>query len=191
MRIRLIKSCALVIALAGCAIPQGERATGVNLNTATGSEAERVSSRSIPRPARVQGNFIRVDKSERTLTVYRGQQVLRVFGGLQFGDVPNGHKQFQGDERTPEGRYTIDLRNPQSSYFLSLRISYPNANDRAFARQWGRSPGGDIYIHGQPNGMNYGRMRGDWTDGCIALSNAEIRELWSLVPDGTTIVIQR
>ncbi len=191
MVVRSFKIAALVLALAGCAAPQDERAPTTGVNASSESGSQRLVTRSIPHPARLQGNFIRVDKSERTLTVYRGREVLRVFSGLQFGDAPYGHKQFQGDERTPEGRYTIDLRNPQSSYFLSLRISYPNANDRAFARQWGRSPGGDIYIHGQPNGLNYGRMRGDWTDGCIALSNAEIRELWALVPDGTTIVIER
>lgn len=187
MRIVSLSCCVALLALTGCASNQNETAT----NATAKADADRYAMRSVPGRARMQGNYILVDKSDRTLTVFRGREVLRVFQGLQFGDVPNGHKQFQGDERTPEGRYTIDLRNPQSSYFLSLRISYPNANDRAFARQYGRSPGGDIYIHGQPNGMNYGRMRGDWTDGCIALTNAEITELWSLVPDGTTIVIQR
>jgi murein L,D-transpeptidase YafK len=151
----------------------------------------RWSSRTVPYPRRERANFLLVDKSDRTLTVFEGQRVLRRYHGIQFGDVPFGHKRFQGDERTPEGIYEIDLRNPQSSYYLSLRISYPNAQDRAFARQFGRSPGGDIYIHGQPNGMDYGRMRGDWTDGCIALSNAEIRELWQLVPDGTPIEIRQ
>ena len=136
-------------------------------------------------------DFILIDKSERTLWVYQGAEVIRTYRGLQFGDRPIGHKQFEGDERTPEGRYTITYGNRQSSYFLSLYIDYPNAADRAYAQARGRSPGGLIFIHGQPNGLpNDQRVPGDWTDGCIALTNAEIAELWSLVPDGTPIEIR-
>ncbi|MGN6499008.1 MAG: L,D-transpeptidase family protein [Tsuneonella sp.] len=130
-----------------------------------------------------------VDKSDRTLTLYAAGQPVRIFTGLQLGDAPQGPKHFEGDERTPEGRYTIDARNPASAYHLSLHISYPDAGDRAFAARQGRSPGGDIFIHGQPNGMS-ARMAGDWTDGCIALSDAEIEELWNLVGDGTAIEIR-
>ena len=134
-------------------------------------------------------DFVLVDKSDRTLWVYEDGRVIRTVRGLQFGDAPQGHKRFQGDERTPEGRYTIDYGNPQSSFYLSLHISYPNAADRAYAAARGRSPGGDIFIHGQPNGST-ARMRGDWTDGCIALSDAEIADLWQIVPDGTPIEIR-
>ena len=138
-----------------------------------------------------RADFILIDKSERTLLVYQDDRVIRRYTGLQYGDAPVGHKRFQGDERTPEGRYTITYGNPQSSYYLSLHIDYPNAQDRAYARSRGRSPGGLIFIHGQPNGLPYdARVPGDWTDGCIALSNAEIAELWSLVPDGTPIEIR-
>lgn len=136
-------------------------------------------------------DFVLVDKSERSLWVYSQGKVVHRMTGLQFGDAPQGHKRFEGDERTPEGRYTIDYGNPQSRYFLSLRISYPNAVDRAFAKAQGRSPGGDIFIHGQPNGLpDDQRVAGDWTDGCIALSNAEIELLWQIVPDGTPIEIR-
>lgn len=134
-------------------------------------------------------DYLLIDKSERLLIAYRNGKPIRSYRGLQFGDVPMGHKRFEGDERTPEGLYTIDTRNPRSSFHLSLRVSYPNAQDRAFARQYGRSAGGDIFIHGQPTGRP-GRMRGDWTDGCVALSNAEIEELWQIVPDGTPIEIR-
>ena len=136
-------------------------------------------------------DFILIDKSERTLWVYQGANVIRTYRGLQFGDRPIGHKQFEGDERTPEGRYTITYGNRESSYFLSLYIDYPNAADRAYAQARGRSAGGLIFIHGQPNGLpNDRRVPGDWTDGCIALTNTEIAELWSLVPDGTPIEIR-
>lgn len=143
------------------------------------------------RPVRLPAaDFVLVDKSDRTLTLFSGGRPYRNYGGIQFGDAPDGHKRFEGDERTPEGRYAIDYRNPQSSYHLSLHISYPNAADRAYATASGRSPGGEIFIHGQPNGLGSGRMPGDWTDGCIALANAEIEELWRLVPDGTPIEIR-
>ena len=133
---------------------------------------------------------ILVDKSERMLIVYAGGKPIRIYQDIQFGDAPQGHKRFQGDERTPEGDYIIDGANPRSAYHLSLRISYPNAQDRAYAKARGRSPGGDIFIHGQPNALKSGRAPGDWTDGCIALANHEIEDLWGLVPDGTPIRIQ-
>ena len=137
-----------------------------------------------------RATHILVDKSDRTLTLYNGGKVLKTYTELQFGAAPIGHKQFEGDERTPEGRYIIDTRNPNSAYHLSLRVSYPNPRDRAYAAARGRSPGGDIFLHGQPNGLPAGRVPGDWTDGCIALSNEEIEELWVGVPDGTTIDIR-
>lgn len=135
-------------------------------------------------------DFVLVDKSDRTLTLYRGEEVLKTYRGIAFGDAPQGHKQFEGDERTPEGRYTIDTRNPDSAYHLSLRISYPNAADRAIAEAQGRDPGGDIFIHGQPNNSPLPRLPGDWTDGCIAVSDAEMDELWGAVADGTPIEIR-
>jgi murein L,D-transpeptidase YafK len=135
-------------------------------------------------------DFVLVDKSDRTLSVYGGGKLLRTYRELQFGGAPRGHKRFQGDERTPEGRYTIDARNAASAYHLSLRISYPNAGDRAYAQARGRSPGGDIFIHGQPNGLTDGRISGDWTDGCIAVANSEIEGLWRLIPDGTPIEVR-
>lgn len=138
-----------------------------------------------------RADFVLVDKSDRTLWLYRAGTIIRTYRGLQLGDAPQGHKRFQGDEKTPEGRYTLDYGNPQSSYYLSLHVSYPNSADRAHAAARGRSPGGDIFIHGQPNGLPFDfRVGGDWTDGCIALSNREIAELWSLIPDGTPIEIR-
>lgn len=133
-------------------------------------------------------DLVRIDKSDRTLTLYAEGQAVRSYTGIQLGDDPLGAKRFQGDERTPEGRYTIDYGNSSSAYHLSLHISYPDAQDRAYARARGRSPGGDIFIHGQPNGTS-ARVDGDWTDGCIALADAEIEELWSLLGDGTPIEI--
>ena len=129
-----------------------------------------------------------VRKSDRTIALFSQGTLVRTIAGIQMGDAPVGHKRFQGDERTPEGRYLIDYANSRSAYTLSLHISYPNAADEAYARARQRSPGGAIFIHGQPGGMS-GRMRGDWTDGCIAVSNDEIEYLWQTVPDGTVIDI--
>ncbi len=133
---------------------------------------------------------VRVEKRARRLLLLDSDgRALRIVTGIQLGDDPLGPKRFEGDERTPEGRYVIDYANPSSSYHLSLHISYPDARDRAYAESRGRSAGGQIFIHGQPNALQGGRMEGDWTDGCIALSNEEIEELWQLVPDGTPIDI--
>ena len=135
-------------------------------------------------------DYIRVVKSAREMTLYSAGRAVYVIHGIQLGDAPVGPKHFQGDERTPEGRYTIDYGNPGSAYHLSLHISYPSARDLAFARSQGRSPGGLIFIHGQPNDWPGGRVPGDWTDGCISVSNAEIEALYEAVPDGTVIDIE-
>ena len=137
--------------------------------------------------------LIRVDKSERTMRLYAGGVLVHTITGIQLGGAPDGPKRFEGDERTPEGRYVIDWGNPQSAYHLSLHVSYPSADDAAHARAQGRPAGGMIMIHGQPNGLPSAdlgaRVPGDWTDGCIALANAEIELLWDAVGDGTPIEI--
>ena len=134
-------------------------------------------------------DHIVVAKAVRTMTLYGVDGSVNVIEQVQLGDAPIGPKQFEGDERTPEGRFVIDYGNPASAYHLSLHISYPRPADTAFARAQGRSPGGQIFIHGQPNGWPVGRVPGDWTDGCIALSDAQIEALWEAVPDGTPIEI--
>ena len=131
-----------------------------------------------------------VEKSTRRMLAYSGGRLVQTFEHIQLGDAPVGAKQFQGDEKTPEGSYTIDYGNPRSAYHLSLHISYPGAAAKAAAARAGRSPGGDIFIHGQPNYWPTERVPGDWTDGCIAVSNAEIEALWEAVGDGTPIEIR-
>lgn len=129
---------------------------------------------------------IQVDKSERTLKLIHEGQAFRSYP-VALGDNPRGHKLYEGDERTPEGLYLIDGRNPNSSYYLSLSISYPNNRDVARARSKGLNPGGQIMIHGTPDGK--ARKGKDWTDGCIAVSNAAMEEIWRLVDVGTLIEI--
>jgi murein L,D-transpeptidase YafK len=169
----------LLIGLAGCAAPV-ERAPLL----------PQAAYRPPPPTAARTTDLILVDKSDRTLTLFSRGVPIRSYVGLQLGGEPEGSKHFEGDERTPEGWYTIDYRNPRSAYHLSLHISYPTDGQRAFAKARGRGAGGEIFIHGQPNALAEGREPGDWTDGCIALSNAEIDELWGAVPDGTPIEIR-
>jgi murein L,D-transpeptidase YafK len=138
----------------------------------------------------VKADRILVDKSERVMILYKAEVEIARYADIKLGDAPVGHKRFEGDEKTPEGNYTINGRNPNSRYHLSLRISYPDAADSAYAKSQGRSPGGDIFIHGQPNGSPVERLPHDWTDGCIAVSNAEMKLIWKQVADGTPIKIQ-
>ena len=125
------------------------------------------------------------------MLLYAQGALVGQVGGIQLGGAPLGPKHFQGDRRTPEGHYTLDYGNPGSAYHLSLHISYPSAADVAFARGAGRAPGGEVFIHGQPNDWHHAsRVPGDWTDGCIALSNAEVEMLWARVAIGTPIDIE-
>ena len=118
--------------------------------------------------------------------------MLREFD-ISLGLVPNGPKQREGDFRTPEGKYVLDARNANSDFFLSIHVSYPDERDRARARAQGVDPGGQIMIHGLPNGrswMGKEHIKKDWTEGCIAVTNEEIQEIWQLVDDGTPIEIK-
>jgi len=124
-------------------------------------------------------------KERRRLVLMNNETVLRDYH-FQLGFTPVGHKQFEGDGKTPEGTYWIDRKNPRSQYHLSVGISYPNADDRAYARAQGRNPGGDIFIHGTPRRY---RNAQDWTAGCVAVDNTEVEEIYSMVAVGTPIVI--
>ena len=124
-------------------------------------------------------------KQDRQMMLLQDSQVLKRYE-FELGFAPLGPKQVEGDGRTPEGQYWIDRRNPNSAYHLSLGISYPNADDVARARAIGRPPGGEIFIHGTPERYLGAR---DWTVGCIAVTNEEIEEIYSMVTVGTPIWI--
>ena len=134
-----------------------------------------------------------VFKSERRMELLDVKSKILKAYEVSLGGNPEGPKSQQGDSRTPEGIYKISSRNPGSSYHLSLRISYPNRQDIAEAEALGVAPGGDIFIHGLQNGQGVLGSRHllyDWTDGCIAVTNQEIEEVWNMVPDGTPIEIR-
>lgn len=133
-----------------------------------------------------------VEKAARRMTLERNGAVQKVYG-IALGSDPLGHKQQEGDQRTPEGTYAIDFKNPRSKFHLSLRISYPNSKDREHAKTLGVAPGGDIMIHGLPNGLGWlgsTILERDWTDGCVAVTNTQIEEIWSLVDVGTLVEIR-
>ena len=131
-----------------------------------------------------------VDKSDRRMYLLHHTKVIKSYQvGLGFS--PYGHKQFEGDGRTPEGLYFIDRRNPDSKFHLSIGISYPNEQDRALAEALGKSPGGDIFIHGgPPPDAKHLNPRSDWTWGCIAITDREMEDVYAMVRDGTPILIQ-
>jgi murein L,D-transpeptidase YafK len=138
----------------------------------------------------LQADKILIVKSTRTMTLFHGGKVLKTYK-VALGSVPVGPKRIQRDHKTPEGSYIIDSRNEHSQFHLALHISYPSAADRQRARRLGASPGGDIMIHGLPNGFSDSQYtRTDWTDGCIAVTNAEIEEIWRLAPVGTRVEIR-
>jgi murein L,D-transpeptidase YafK len=134
-----------------------------------------------------------VDKSDRKLLLLKNGQPVREYA-VSLGGQPHGKKIREGDMRTPEGVYTLDWRNPDSRFYKSIHISYPNEQDRAHAERLGVSPGGMIMIHGEHYlaAMRnlYRRVRKDWTEGCIAILNENMDELWRLVDDGTPIEIR-
>jgi murein L,D-transpeptidase YafK len=135
---------------------------------------------------------ILIEKKERRLTLFAKDLVLKTYR-IALGGNPEGPKERQGDSKTPEGIYTIDARNRDSRYHLSLHISYPNERDRKRARKLGVSPGGDIMIHGIKNGFSaVGDLHAsfDWTEGCIAVTDEEIEEIERLVPNGTVVEIR-
>jgi murein L,D-transpeptidase YafK len=140
----------------------------------------------------LQADKIVIVKSTRTMTLLAGEKVLKTYK-VALGTAPIGPKRVEGDHKTPEGNYNIDARNPQSRFHLALHISYPSAEDQQRAHKLGARPGGAIMIHGLPGPFAYlGPLhrQTDWTDGCIAVTNAEIEEIWRLVPLGTKVEIR-
>lgn len=129
---------------------------------------------------------VQIMKSQRKMQLLAGNTIIREYD-IDLGRVPVGDKRIEGDGKTPEGVYVIDRLNPKSRFYRSIGISYPNAKDRAEARALGKSPGGDIFIHGQPN--FFMAPGPDWTEGCIAVTNADMNEIFQFVPVGTQIII--
>ncbi|MCK9275159.1 MAG: L,D-transpeptidase family protein [Syntrophales bacterium] len=137
-----------------------------------------------------RADMVLVVKSESTLYLIKNRKILKRYK-VSLGANPKGHKQKEGDKRTPEGTYILDYKKIDSTFYKAIHISYPNRDDMKRARKAGVNPGGCIMIHGQKNGCgsgaNSGRM--NWTDGCIAVSNSDMDEIWGSVAAGTPIKI--
>ncbi len=132
-----------------------------------------------------------IEKEKRKLHLMIGGNTFRTFD-IALGSAPIGDKEREGDFKTPEGTYELDMRNPNSDYFLSIHVSYPNTADRREARQKGVDPGGQIMIHGQPNTPTYSAgyyKSADWTNGCIAVSNSDMIDIWLMTPNSVAIEI--
>lgn len=148
--------------------------------------------RPAPPPGALFGpvDLILIEKSARRMSLIQQGRTVRSYA-IALGFAPEGDKQRQGDGRTPEGRFTINRRNDASAFTLSLGLDYPREADLIRARAGGYDPGGDIMIHGQPNELpDAVTLPHDWTAGCIAVSNAEIREIWAHAPTGTAVEIR-
>ena len=153
---------------------------------------QRLPTRPERPQAALQGpvDHILIEKGRRRMAVYRDGDLLKTYR-IGLGFAPTGDKREEGDGRTPEGQFRINRRNNGSAYHLSLGIDYPRPQDRARAAAEGISPGGDIFIHGQPNQRPDGEvLAGDWTAGCIAISDSEIREIFTVTAIGTTVKIR-
>lgn len=142
-------------------------------------------------PENVKADSAAVFKSKRKLVLYSEGKELKTYS-VSLGRNPVGPKEKEGDKKTPEGSYILDSRLENSKYHLAIHISYPNKKDKLNAEKLGVSPGSDIMIHGLPNKLKFPEdsyANTDWTDGCIAVSNYEIEEIWKFVEDGTPITI--
>ena len=138
-----------------------------------------------------KADLVLVNKSSRQMMLYKDGEVLQSYR-ISLGGDPIGHKVKEGDGKTPEGKYTLDFKKSDSSFYKAIRVSYPNIADRDNARNLGVDPGGQIMIHGQRNG--FGWLSSivqffNWTEGCIAVTNSEMEEIWSMVDVGTPIEI--
>jgi murein L,D-transpeptidase YafK len=139
-----------------------------------------------------KADLVLVKKGERKMYLIKNEKPFREYK-VALGANPKGHKQREGDERTPEGKYILDQKRSKSAFYKAIRISYPNAQDKERAKESGVNPGGLIMIHGQKNGFGWlGSITQsfDWTDGCIAVKNDEMNEIWASVDEGTPIIIE-
>jgi len=143
-------------------------------------------------PANTEIDYIVVKKSDRELLAYSKHRLIKTYQ-ISLGDSPVGHKAYEGDKKTPEGIYTINAKNPNSGYHKNLGVSYPNSKDIAHAKLFGKPVGGDIKIHGIRNNFGFiGKFQrfSDWTNGCMALTNSEVDELYASIKIGTRIDIR-
>lgn len=172
--------------LAGCNAP----ANTTNATVATSLAAPPASS-NIP-VQQTPVDYVVVQKKDRILSLWKKGSLVKTYPILAMGDNPVGQKVYEGDERTPEGTYYIEEKHPSQNFQKFLKISYPNEKDKAIAERFGMPPGGSVGIHGDRGGMDgfWQRFKKNWTDGCLAMRNADIEEIYEMVSVGTPILIK-
>jgi murein L,D-transpeptidase YafK len=199
MRLSTVITVPLLLAVAGLALGEGPDSAGTaSLASVVAAPAGVSAGAAMPQATAAVmsatmpiADQVLVRKSERRLYLMRHGEVLRSYR-VALGLMPQGPKERAGDFRTPEGRYQLTRRNSRSDYFLSIQVSYPNADDLRRAHRDHVNPGGSIMVHGLPNFQRHPPdyyAAADWTDGCIAMSNADMVELWLMVQDNTPIDI--
>jgi murein L,D-transpeptidase YafK len=191
----------LLLLLPGAAALAGADAFGPATGEGMGSTGGTIASTGLSAPGSIsapaaaalpQVERVLVRKSERRMYLMRGEEILRSYR-ISLGLRPEGSKERAGDYRTPEGSYRLARRNPNSDYFLSIQVTYPGPQDLERARRNHWNPGGSVMVHGQPNTPRHPASfyaREDWTDGCIALSNADMVEFWHLTRENMPIDIE-
>jgi murein L,D-transpeptidase YafK len=137
-------------------------------------------------------DYVVIQKKDHILSLWKKGRLIKTYPVLAMGANPIGQKVYEGDERTPEGTYYIEEKHPSQNFQKFLKISYPNDKDKALAKRFGMSPGGSVGIHGDRGGMSgfFQRFKKDWTDGCLAMRNADIEEIYSMVDVGTPILLK-
>ena len=183
---RVLKGCALLICLlffTGCDGARVNSGDAVSLHIPSASQAAQTNN-----PV----DFVVVQKKDRLMALWKEGRLVKTYPILAYGAQPVGHKVMEGDERTPEGLYTIDTKHPSKQFQKFLRISYPNATDKQTADRLNVSPGGNVGIHGDRGGWDGFKQRFNkkWTDGCIAVRNSDIEEIYEIVAVGTPILIK-
>lgn len=157
------------------------------------SEFSRGSFKNYPKPLNAQPDFLLLDKSRRLLHLFQEGRIIKHSYTVALGGNPKGHKEREGDQKTPEGFYLIELKNQKSEFYLSLRLNYPNGLDHKRAKERGiKDPGKDVMIHGLPNSWvkrRFIKHPSDWTKGCAAVTNTEISDIFATVQLGTLIEI--
>lgn len=184
------ESVATAARMAVATVPMGSSAKRLTTNLLL--LAALLTSAAAQPDAQPHVDRVLVVKHDRVLRLLSGDKVIKEYK-VALGGNPVGPKQRQGDHRTPEGVYVLDSRNAHSHYYKALHISYPGTADRTNAQRLHVSPGGDVYVHGLPNGYGFvgsAHRLHDWTDGCIAVTDEEMDEIWKLVPNGTPIEIR-
>jgi murein L,D-transpeptidase YafK len=191
MRLTALLVVPLLLSASGIALGEGPQNDAIRSLTSAGGASSNAGFGSSVSASVPIADQVLVRKSERRLYLLRHGEVLRSYR-IALGLIPDGPKERAGDFRTPEGRYLLTRRNSRSDYFLSIQVSYPNADDLRRARRDHVNPGGSIMVHGLPNFQRHPPdyyAAADWTDGCIAMSNADMVELWLMVQDNTPIDI--